>query len=191
MSNGSFFPLTKTGSCAWIIATPDGQEWISGGGIIPGEQREQNSYRSELGGALGVAAFMECIQLPNLEAPEKYHVKYYCDGLPALQTVNTKAVYIKSSGKSVDLISMTSAIWLKSNFTVSKKHVYAHQDDTSQIETLTMESILNCKVDLLAKQFALEQICSNKTNLFKNTTLGLGTVTCSGKLVSSQTQKTL
>ena len=74
--NGSFFPLTNTGSCAWIIATHDGQEWIYGGGIITGEGKEQSSYRSELGGSLGVAAFMNCILLPNLNPPGKYHITY-------------------------------------------------------------------------------------------------------------------
>ena len=112
-------------------------------GLIPGEERDQNSYRSELGGALGVAVFMDCIQLPILEPPSKYHITYYCDGLSALQTVNTDAVYIKSSGKSVDLISMTSAIWLQSMFTVTKQHVYTHQDETSHTEKLTLESTLN------------------------------------------------
>ena len=36
VSDGSFFPEEQVGSCAWIIATSDGKEWIRGGGIIPG-----------------------------------------------------------------------------------------------------------------------------------------------------------
>ena len=39
VSDGSFFPLTNTGSCAWIIATPDGQKWIHSGGILSGEEK--------------------------------------------------------------------------------------------------------------------------------------------------------
>ena len=40
VSDGSFFPLQKVGSCAWVISSPDGSEWISGGGLIPGEPEE-------------------------------------------------------------------------------------------------------------------------------------------------------
>ena len=108
-----------------------------------------------MGGALGVAAFMECIQLPHLEAPTKYHIKYYCDRLSALQTVNTEAAYTKPSRKSVDLISMTPAIWLNSKYTVTKKHVYAHQAENSHNETFTIESTLDCNQDLLEKRFDL------------------------------------
>ena len=62
VSDGSYFPLTKTGSCTCIISTPSGQKWIHGGGILPGEEEEQNNYRSELLVSLGVAVFMDCIQ---------------------------------------------------------------------------------------------------------------------------------
>ena len=30
VSNGSYFPISQTGACAWIIATRDGAEWIKG-----------------------------------------------------------------------------------------------------------------------------------------------------------------
>ena len=40
VSDGSYFPLTKTGTCAWIISTPDGKEWIEDGGVVPGESPE-------------------------------------------------------------------------------------------------------------------------------------------------------
>ena len=60
-SDGSYSPLERVGSCAWIVASKDGTEWIQGGGVVPGEEHEQNSYRSELGGALGVAVIMDCI----------------------------------------------------------------------------------------------------------------------------------
>ena len=46
VSDGSFYPIQQVGACAWIIASSDGTEWISGGGLIPGP--EQSSYRSEL-----------------------------------------------------------------------------------------------------------------------------------------------
>ena len=58
--------------------------------------------------ALGVTVIMDCIQLPT---GSKYHIKCFCDGLSALQTVNAEAVCIESSGKSVDFISMISMTW--------------------------------------------------------------------------------
>ena len=46
VSDGSYFPIQEVGACGWIISTPDGGEWIEGGGVIPGLQSDQNSYRS-------------------------------------------------------------------------------------------------------------------------------------------------
>ena len=48
VSDGSFYPEHNVGACSWILATPDGSEYVSGGGIIPGDPLEQNAYRSEL-----------------------------------------------------------------------------------------------------------------------------------------------
>lgn len=189
--DGSFFPLEKVGSCAWIVSSPDGAEWIQGGGIIPGEDAEQNSYRSELGGALGVAIIMDYIQLPVLPPLSKYNIKFCCDGLSALQIVNTEAVYIKSSGKSVDLISMTSEVWRQSKYELVKEHVYAHQDEDEHYGPLTIESTLNCKADLLAKRFAHTQMRSNQRFIYQHNSLGLGTTICAGKLITSRTQSSM
>ena len=41
---------------------PDGTEWISGGGLIPGP--EQSSYRSEQGDLLGMSSAIYSILLP-------------------------------------------------------------------------------------------------------------------------------
>ena len=40
VSDDSYFPIEEVGICGWIIATPDGCEWIEGGGIIPGLQSD-------------------------------------------------------------------------------------------------------------------------------------------------------
>ena len=80
VSDGSYFPFTKTSACAWIISTPGKQE-IEGGGVISGEIQEQNSYRSELVGQLGVAVVVDCLKLPTIEPPNKYHITTICDGI--------------------------------------------------------------------------------------------------------------
>lgn len=43
VSGGSFFRTSYTVACAWAISTPDGQEWIEGGRVIPGEANDKNS----------------------------------------------------------------------------------------------------------------------------------------------------
>ena len=40
VSDGSFFPVQKFGSCGWIISSPDDTEWIQGGGTTPGEAED-------------------------------------------------------------------------------------------------------------------------------------------------------
>ena len=50
VSNGSYFPNERVGTCAWIISSSHGSKWIERGGIIPGPSEEQSSYRSELSG---------------------------------------------------------------------------------------------------------------------------------------------
>ena len=48
VSDGSYYPRYEVGACAWVIASSDGEEWIEGGGGVPGVPKDQNSYRSEL-----------------------------------------------------------------------------------------------------------------------------------------------
>ena len=59
VSDGSFYPNEKVGAAAWIIITPDGTEWIEGGGVLPGPADVQNSYRSELGGQVGIVSCLK------------------------------------------------------------------------------------------------------------------------------------
>ena len=84
VSDGSYFPTSQTGSCAWIISTPNGQEYIQGGGLIPGEGKDQDPYRSELGGQLGLTSFVTGIHLPPSCTP---FITTACDGLSALNQV--------------------------------------------------------------------------------------------------------
>ena len=86
VSDGSFYPTTKTGSCQMIISTPDGAEWIKSGGLIPGEPEDQDPYRRELGKQLGLVAFTSGIQLPST-SPNPI-VTIACDGLSALDKIS-------------------------------------------------------------------------------------------------------
>ena len=144
-----------------------------------------------MGGALGVAVIMDCIHLPDQPQQKRYKIKYCCDGLSAFKTINTAVAYIKSSGKSVDFISMTSELWLHSKHDVVKEHVYAHQDEMESYSSLSIESKLNCKVDQVAKRFAIKHIAKYQRSIFHPSSLGLGTTKCKGKLISSKAQSTM
>ena len=83
------------GSCGWTIATSDGAQWVQGGGIIPGEPNVQSSYRSELGGQLGIASVLHSLQLPEDARKQSIHITILCDGLSALNTVGKELQLIK------------------------------------------------------------------------------------------------
>ena len=112
-----------------------------GGGVIPGREAEQDPYRSELGGKLGLAAAVSSIMIPNNATS---HLTVACDGKAALGRVqlNANKAKAKMKMKSVDLTSMISELWSKSTFTISKEHVYGHQDDLGR--NLTQLEALNC-----------------------------------------------
>ena len=82
-----------------------------------------------------------------------------------------------------------SEVWLQSRYDLVKEHVYAQQD--KYYGPLNIQSTLNCKVDLLAKSFALEKISSKQRSNFQQNSLGLGTTICAGKLISSETQSSM
>ena len=187
VSDGSYYPTYQTGACAWILATRDGSEWIKGGGIIPGCKDDQDPYRSELGGQVGLAAFISAIDLPTGVTP---NITIACDGLAALNRVHIESNIIKANMTNVDLISIISEIWDDSQFTITKQHVYGHQDKLgrplSQLETL------NCIVDDFAKEIATKQIDGLLPDLkFSPTDIGFGTIKCNGKLITSNLQRSL
>ena len=187
VSDGSFFPTSHTGACAWIISTRDGSEWIKGGGIIPGCKEDQDPYRSELGGQVGLAAFISAIVLPDGMKP---NITIACDGLAALNRVHMQSNIIKANMTNVDLISIISEIWDDSKFTITKQHVYGHQDKLGR--TLSQLETLNCIVDDFAKEIATKRIDGLLLGLqFSSTDVGFGTVKCNGKLITSNLQRSL
>ena len=78
-----FFQLEEVGSCAWIIATPDGKEWIKDGGVVTGESYDQSAYRSELAGQLGIDVIMYNLDIEL----GKYSITNVCDGISSLSRV--------------------------------------------------------------------------------------------------------
>ena len=187
VSDGSFFPTSRTGACAWIVSTRGGQEWIKGGGIIPGSSYDQDPYRSELGGQVGLASFISAIILPTGASP---NITIACDGKAAIDRVNMETSSMKSNMTNVDMLSIISDLWEDSSFSITKQHVYGHQDNIGR--QLTQLEKLNCRVDLWAKEIAQIQIQGFLPNLaFSPTPHGYGTITCNGQLITSKIQSSL
>ena len=187
VSDGSFFPTSRTGACAWIVSTRGGEEWIKGGGIIPGSTYDQDPYRSELGGQVGLASFITSIILPTGVTPS---ITIACDGKAAIDRVNMAKNIMKSNMKNVDMLSIISDLWEDSPFNIIKQHVYGHQDDTGK--ELTQLEKLNCRVDVWAKEIAHIQMEGLlPTVAFHSTHQGYGTITCNGQLITSKIQNSL
>ena len=89
VSDGSFHPEHKVGTAAWTIESWDGTEYIRGGGRIPGHPEAQGSYRSELGGLLGIA--IGVVGLEKL-AETGAEIIVGCDGESALHQSMTKNI---------------------------------------------------------------------------------------------------
>ena len=97
---------------------------------------------------------------------------------------------IKANMKCVDMISIISELWSSSSFSITKEHVYGHQDDLGR--PLTQMEALNCRVDIFAKEiagFKMSDLLPQPS--FKATNLGLGTITCSNILITSKIQQSL
>ena len=137
--------MIEVRACAWTISKLDGKERIQGGGVIPGTKKDKNSYRAELGGQLGIAAFVESVDIPQ----GAYQLNTICDGLAALNKVGMDLEYVKCSAKNVDIISMITDLWNKFAFIPMPEYVYGHQDASK--EPLSMLEILNTEMIVISK----------------------------------------
>ena len=187
VSDGSFYPNEKVGSAAWIIITPDGTEWIEGGGVLPGPADVQNSYRSELGGQVGIASCLKSLQ-QELDGQET-SLLTACDNLGALNKVGSRRDKTKPALKSFDLITALLDIWNDIPVTARPQHVRGHQDD--RIGPLTFLESLNVRMDLLAKSIAQTHIRNGCPDLHSSSTVGYGTITIRGIMICTNLQRTL
>ena len=74
--------------------------------MVPVVANDQNSYRIELGGQLGVLSFVISVKLPL----GSYILITVHDGLSDLNRVGVEAEYIKFSVNHVDMILMISKL---------------------------------------------------------------------------------
>ena len=115
--NGNLYsPLQEARACAWVIDTPDSNEWAEGGGAITGLPSDQNRYRSNLGGQLGITSFVVSVNFST----GNYVLKTVCDDLSALNRVGIKHKYIRCSSKHFHMLSIISKLLEKSKYFLSK-----------------------------------------------------------------------
>lgn len=139
------------GACGWILSNLDGSEWIKGGGIIHGFTREQISYRSELGQHLGVASFGSLVTFPG----GKYVMKTVCDGLSTLKRVSQEVKYTSCSSNHVNMTSIITDIWDKSDFSFTKEHVVnKYEQGLSELSSIYTAYFTNRLAFILQKPTA-------------------------------------
>ena len=113
-----------------------------------------------------------------------------CDGLAALNKVNTPTGYLKSKFTDIDLISSLHQLWNQSKICPCTQHVYGHQDTLGR--PLTNIETLNCFMDEEAKDLAGSYI-QDPSNFpdCQDTDIGFGSVKHENYLITSKLQASL
>ena len=188
ISDGTFYPSHHIGACGWIVATPDLQQWIQGGCVVPGKPSIHSAYRAELCGLAGIAFFFNSIILP---INASFHQSVFSDCKSALKRITTSPEYVKSSTKHMDLISLITHLWSTCPVTPLPQYVKAHQDKNPHT-ILSAEAQLNCHMDNFAKQIALRAILhSNLSTPSFHSSLGFGSILCNNTYIHSHLQREL
>jgi hypothetical protein len=131
ISDRSYYPNEKVGAAAWMIITPDGTEWIEGGGVLLCPADVQNSYRSELGEQVGIASCLHCIkqefngqQTSLLTTCDNLrYLAITCNNLGALNKVGSQRSKTKPTLKSFDLITALLDTWNDIPLVARPQHV--------------------------------------------------------------------
>ena len=111
---------------------------------------DAGSYRGELLGLHMLHIFLHTIE-------QEYYklgpcpVPLWCDNKSALTTVEHPCSKVSMGRKHANILRAVRAVWSKGRMDHKYLHVFAHQDDYTAWENLTMESQLNCICDSLAK----------------------------------------
>ena len=179
VSDGSLFPHFHKAGAAWIISTPDCEEFICGGGTIPGPKEAYNSHRSEAGGITGGScAFFLLSQILPKHPPT---LTAACDGISALKHYSTDLQWIKTSQKSADFASITAQVGQDLDTVITPVHVKGHQDN--EMGPRTNLETLNIHMDKLAKACAQSFTPTDEFGPFWKTK-GLGTITCHKSIIT-------
>ena len=153
VSDGSYHPLVKLSTAAWVIQSTVTGDRMVGGGIVPGLLLDHNSYRSELGGLLGIVIFLRAVEMitrPPI-TPLAAALTIACDGKSALyKSLLTAKCHFSSKNKACDIISAIIDHHQKLHISLCPEHVEGHRD--RQGNQLTLLEQLNVEMDDLAKR---------------------------------------
>jgi len=146
ISDGSF--KDTYGTAAWTIGVTDGDQYISGQVICPGDGTDHSSYRSELTGIYVILAITN--QLCEYYDIQEGAIEIGCDGLSALQTSFDYGPHLSYDISNYDLIGAIYHMRKMSKVSWTYRHVKGHQDKTSS--DLDEWATQNVRMDTLAKQ---------------------------------------
>ena len=187
VTDGSYFEIHDTMSASFIIISENKEEYIMGGGIIPGEPEDGNSYRAELGGLLGIGVAIESLSFdsnnPNVS------VTVACDNEKAVKKLGVPKQFLKKNMASIDLISEIESIWSDSKVQPNPVHVYGHLDEKKK--KLTWIETLNVLMDQRAKQIAIDHFTNRRNLTNAKFSEGIGSIKVGETLISSNIQRSL
>ena len=149
VSDGSFLPKEDVCSCAWIIVFARGIE-AAGGGIVPGPEQHNSSYRAELGGLYAQLAVLRAFEMSGYHTHGNV-VTIACDGKSALfKSLVISRPHFSSRHKCYDIISRIIEIKESLQCQIRPCHVKGHQD--SKHKKLSRVERLNIRMDKLAEE---------------------------------------
>lgn len=156
VSDGSFQPSNNNiATAAWTICTTDGKHKLQGLAIVPGDRDQNDAYRAELTGIIGIIEMLQIIyqQVASLLTTKAY-IELFCDGKSVLDklswiTMTTCSTRLHHS----DLLSYATVLLATLPLKVKFTHVKGHQDTNVSYEALSLPARLNIKMDMLAKSF--------------------------------------
>ena len=155
VSDGSFSPKAAYGTAAWIIQDERTGSELTGRMIIPGQPKDLDAYRCELGGLYGITVIIDALCMYH--SIKSGSITKACDGDMALKHATNEYDWISPARPHFDLIA---AIWSTNARTPLKwesKHVKGHQDDC-RTALLDRWAHLNIRMDTQAKAHSRDTI---------------------------------
>ena len=151
VSDGSFAAGRSTS--AFILTTrhrpPPNFPVITAHNVVPGQAEEQDSYRAELGGLLGVVTLVDILcKTHNLHQGS---IEVALDNKSAHDAVFERG-RPHAGQKAYDLILSIKRTLKQIPIQVKSRHVFGHQDEVKPRRNLSRWETLNCTVDQVAKR---------------------------------------
>jgi hypothetical protein len=148
VSDGSF--KDSQGTSAFVVEGTTGQGRLIGVNVIPGEEKSQSPYRSELGGVAGILETLHCICA--VHDVHSGHVEVGLDGDQAMKTAFGDWP-LDPSQPDYDMLQHIRGMIRDSSLTFSSRWIESHQDDLTSVTLLDRWGRLNVECDGLAKSF--------------------------------------